>query len=362
MSPTSYLVAVDGVSSVLRDKFLKVLQQEDNVKVHTVEQFHIDLEEMMVHNDDTNAALLYARRIKYDEQFVNSIDAIHVFDRLPASILLYQLLKIKDDNNFTDKAKQLVSDLKMNDICANYKCFILLDVNRHKSEGLAKILNFFYGLLAYKLMGDYMVLVCEIDENSNHDQQAAKFLQQFNNQRYNWKTVRTCHIYRHNFPRTTCLLAGFDLDNTLIMTRSRQLFPEDRHDWQFKYDKEIIKHKLRRLLYAGFMLVVFTNQNGIQFGHISLQDMTGKINDILRELDLPMMVVMATFRDFFRKPHTGMMDLIVEKMPKNVSRRKWFFIGDNVNGTSFDDSDFAEATGIQFINDSNFFNMNIMVE
>ncbi|AQQ80289.1 NRK-1 [Betabaculovirus altermyunipunctae] len=358
MYQPAYLVAIDGASSVLRYKFMEALQEKgDNVVVHIVKQFQSDLDEVLL-NIDENAALLYARRIKHDEQFLNSIGTVNVFNRMPASVFVYQLLGCA--SGLEKKLGGVIYSLKKNNICENYKCFILLDKHRHSYQGLNKAQNDIYERLVREFREECVVF--EIDDDANHEEQVGRFVRLFNMERYNWKSVRTCHIYRHNFPRTTRLVAGFDLYNTLIMTRSRRLFPENRSDWEFKYNKVVIQHKLRRLLYAGFMLVVFTNQNGIRCGHVSLQDMYTMIHEIMHELNLPITVLMATSRDYFRKPHTGMMDLIVEKMPVDVSRSRWIFVGDNSHGTSFNDSDFAEATGMLYVHDSNFFNLNVMFE
>ena len=52
-------------------------------------------------------------------------------------------------------------------------------------------------------------------------------------------------------------LAGFDMDWTLIKTKSGKTFAQSAHDWQFLY--ECTAEKLRKLNEDSYQVVVFTN-------------------------------------------------------------------------------------------------------
>ncbi|AAR28884.1 ORF120 [Leucania separata nucleopolyhedrovirus] len=357
MTPTTYFVAVDGVSNSLRTKFLKKLENKSkNVKVHTMQGFDLGVDFDSFTND---AAMVYARRLKYEERFVNNFETVHVFNQMPASLLIAQLLhKRHTSDEFDADASKLVESINFGKLCEGYKCYVLLDKNRSSKKGYAKKENDIYELLALKCK----FTVLEIDEDDDdHDKQAQQFATRFYEDQFKWTRVDSCHVYSRHFPRTTHLIAGFDLDDTLIVTKSRQTFPQDEFDWQFKYEKKIIYYKMRKLLEAGYTVVVFTNQNGIQYGHVKLETMVNKIRYITDELNLPITVVMSTLRDFYRKPHTGMLDRIVaNEIPSYVPRYRWIYVGDNVKGTSFDDSDFAQAAKMTYFDDSNFFNLNVM--
>lgn len=56
-------------------------------------------------------------------------------------------------------------------------------------------------------------------------------------------------------------IAGFDLDQTLISTKSGHTFARNDDDWKFFADNTVAK--LHDLYNQGYCLVIFTNQAGI---------------------------------------------------------------------------------------------------
>ena len=55
-------------------------------------------------------------------------------------------------------------------------------------------------------------------------------------------------------------VAAFDLDWTLIGTRSGNVFPKDPKDWRFLYEARTVE-KVRSLHQEGFKVVVISNQS-----------------------------------------------------------------------------------------------------
>ena len=52
-------------------------------------------------------------------------------------------------------------------------------------------------------------------------------------------------------------VAAFDMDWTLIKSKSGRTFQCDEHDWQWWHER--VPSKLRRLVTDGFRVVIFTN-------------------------------------------------------------------------------------------------------
>jgi bifunctional polynucleotide phosphatase/kinase len=52
-------------------------------------------------------------------------------------------------------------------------------------------------------------------------------------------------------------VAGFDMDYTIIKTKSGKKFPQNKDDWELLYDNT--KAKLTQLSQDGFTIVIFTN-------------------------------------------------------------------------------------------------------
>jgi len=79
-------------------------------------------------------------------------------------------------------------------------------------------------------------------------------------------------------------IAGFDLDHTLITTKSKKIFAIDCNDWKFKYEN--IKDKFKELVSNHYKIVIITNQLGISLGKSSREDLITKITNISKELDV----------------------------------------------------------------------------
>ena len=56
-------------------------------------------------------------------------------------------------------------------------------------------------------------------------------------------------------------IAAFDLDGTIIKTKSGRVFPKDKNDWVFFNDN--VKKILYNLCNNNYKIVIFTNQKGI---------------------------------------------------------------------------------------------------
>jgi bifunctional polynucleotide phosphatase/kinase len=117
-------------------------------------------------------------------------------------------------------------------------------------------------------------------------------------------------------------IAMFDLDGTLIKTKSGRDFPVDQNDWEWKYSN--VPDKIR-MIAKDHRLYIITNQAGIALGKQREDDIINKIKAILSELNIPITVFVATAKDYWRKPNTSIAEhFILEKDPPE----KIFYVGD----------------------------------
>eukprot|EP00026_Physarum_polycephalum_P017998 Phypoly_transcript_19419.p1 GENE.Phypoly_transcript_19419~~Phypoly_transcript_19419.p1 ORF type:complete len:219 (+),score=56.44 Phypoly_transcript_19419:2-658(+) len=96
-------------------------------------------------------------------------------------------------------------------------------------------------------------------------------------------------------------IAGFDLDDTLIKTKSGAKFAKNRQDWEW-WDPSV-PAKLQNLHSDGYKIVIFTNQGGIagRKKDPALADqLKGKLQDITKKLGIVVHVYMATGEDSYR--------------------------------------------------------------
>lgn len=115
-------------------------------------------------------------------------------------------------------------------------------------------------------------------------------------------------LRHHKWSAPLPKIAAFDMDGTLVTPKSGRPFPKDRFDWQWLFPK--VPTMLRDLSAKGYEIVIFTNQKGLKDKVVS--DITGKIDDLISELGVPVSAYIATEGDMFRKPCRGMWDAMLD--------------------------------------------------
>ncbi|KAG8233558.1 hypothetical protein J437_LFUL013770 [Ladona fulva] len=107
-------------------------------------------------------------------------------------------------------------------------------------------------------------------------------------------------------------IAAYDLDGTLITTKSGRVFPKDSNDWQIAYAE--VPGKLKTLWENGYKIVIFTNQAGIESGRTRLEDFKTKVERIVKRLGVPIQVyVCIASGGLYRKPAIGMWQILSQK-------------------------------------------------
>lgn len=168
-------------------------------------------------------------------------------------------------------------------------------------------------------------------------------------------------------------IVSFDMDDTLITTKSGKVFANGKDDWKWLYDK--IPSKLREIhTVEKKKLVIFTNQGGINgkkgYDKSKEASILSKIEKILESLPgIPVQVFVATTDDSFKKPSTGMWDVMVKNHNGNVvpDLSQCIFVGDAAGRPasparhrgkkdfSCSDRKFARNIGISFATPEEFF-------
>jgi len=138
-------------------------------------------------------------------------------------------------------------------------------------------------------------------------------------------------LYLHH-PSTSTLphrtkIAGFDIDDTIIKTKSGKTFAtNDLTDWQLWADATtVMKPAFAKLASDGYRIVFFTNQEGISKGRVNKQSWKRKVEDVIDALGLSHddddggvgVTVMASLtkkENDFRKPHVGMWTFLCENL------------------------------------------------
>ena len=94
---------------------------------------------------------------------------------------------------------------------------------------------------------------------------------------------------------------AFDMDDTMIETKSGKVFAQGRSDWKWLNDS--VAPKLKQLHAEGKKLVIITNQSGINgksgYDSTKERDICGKIEDVIAAVGVPMLALVATSDDRF---------------------------------------------------------------
>lgn len=161
------------------------------------------------------------------------------------------------------------------------------------------------------------------------------------------------------------LIAGFDMDDTIITTDSGNVFPKNSNDWKLLIPQ--IPHILKKLYTDGYGIAIFTNQAGIGSDKNKAESIKNKILDILSKFDFPVQVFISTGYGKYRKPAMGLWEHMESISTVKIDRTKSIYVGDAAGRKKFKtlagrkedfsctDRKFALNLGVQFFTPEEFY-------
>jgi DNA 3'-phosphatase len=103
-------------------------------------------------------------------------------------------------------------------------------------------------------------------------------------------------------------ILAFDVDGTIITTKSGKKFPVDDEDWKFWHPSvpDVLREKARE----GYSIAFISNQGGVGSKKQSPQGFQKKIDAIIHKIGIPIDFICSLEGDAFRKPCTGMWEFL----------------------------------------------------
>ncbi|XP_046824557.1 uncharacterized protein F21D5.5 isoform X2 [Vespa crabro] len=143
-----------------------------------------------------------------------------------------------------------------------------------------------------------------------------------------WENNKELLIYTSSNIQNRTKIAAYDMDGTLIKTKSGLIFPKDCNDWQLLFPE--VPKKLKQLYEDGYKIVIFTNQRALGTGKVTIEDFKIKIERVVQKLGVPIQVFVSIGKDICRKPAPGMWNKLINYKNGgfNIDKSNSFYVGD----------------------------------
>lgn len=136
-------------------------------------------------------------------------------------------------------------------------------------------------------------------------------------------------------------LAMFDLDGTIITTKSGKKFQINENDYKWKYND--VPFKMQNLYKNNYCIIIISNQAGISSGKQSSNEWIAKLDNISSMLNIEMRAFCSTGYNIYRKPSPQFFYEFIPDRDK-LDYTNTFFCGDAVGRKhDFSDSDYKFA-------------------
>ncbi|KMS65275.1 hypothetical protein BVRB_037630 [Beta vulgaris subsp. vulgaris] len=118
----------------------------------------------------------------------------------------------------------------------------------------------------------------------------------------------------------------FDLDGTLIRTRSGKLFAKDPNDWCWLFQDGI--RKIRDSVQDGDTLCVIVSNQAVK---VSIDVIQERFRQVMVAIKIPMIAMAALDKDQYRKPDIGMWEYLVDYLKTHfkisIDKESSLFVG-----------------------------------
>ncbi|SBT79523.1 bifunctional polynucleotide phosphatase/kinase, putative [Plasmodium malariae] len=184
-----------------------------------------------------------------------------------------------------------------------------------------------------------------------------KHISHFEPPNSNWNIVEDSLIYRHVKEKEEKIykkIFSFDLDNTLILSRTFFKPAQNEHDYIFYSD---IIDFLKKKRSENYKIIIFSNQKGVSTGKISLRNVINRVDDVIDKIGIPLECYLALKNDKYRKPRTGMFNFA--KQNNKCEIEEIIYVGDNANRIYDDNFKVKFINHLRYIYNKNNVNVNI---
>ncbi|CAM9319329.1 unnamed protein product [Ectocarpus sp. 12 AP-2014] len=128
--------------------------------------------------------------------------------------------------------------------------------------------------------------------------------------------------------RVSTHIVAFDMDGTLIKTKSGKRFGDAADDWQLWNGK--IPTVLRKWHDRGYKVAIISNQMGVGTGKVDPRMLKAKVRSVVKALGIPVEAYLACRDDYYRKPRPGCWEMVSSSYNGglDVEKAACLYVGD----------------------------------